>query len=112
EGSSRKTAGVRLWQRVLTFERSPLCETQINNSIDWPLGQLATVCCHHGIIVEVHIAVGLRPQPDTAGDRCRKFVLQIELAVEIAFDLLAGNADLEVVPDARRSRRVANPFHR
>src|SRR5262249_40950410 len=54
----------------------------------------------------------LRPQPDAACDWRRKLVLQIELAVEIAFDLIAGNAYLKVVPGACRCRRIANPFDR
>jgi hypothetical protein len=37
-------------------------------------------------------------------------VLKIKLAVEIGLDLRACDADLEIVPLARRGRRVANPF--
>ena len=38
-----------------------------------------------GELVEMHVAVRLRPQADLPGDRFRQRVLQIELAVEIAF---------------------------
>src|SRR3954447_20934347 len=64
----------------------------------------------HGVVVEVHVTVGFRPEPDAAADRRRPVVLQSELAVEIAFDLLACDIDLEVVPGACRSRCIADPF--
>src|SRR6266498_5287271 len=64
------------------------------------------------IIGEIHVAVRLGPQSDASGNRRRQRMLEIELAVEIAFDLVAGDANLEVVPLPGRGRRVPNPFHR
>ena len=66
----------------------------------------------HGEVVEIHVAVGLRPQADASGDRLGQDVLQVELAVEIAGDLGPLDRDLEVVPLARRRRGVADPFDR
>src|SRR5437762_2038847 len=63
-----------------------------------------------GIIGEIHVAVGLRPQSDAPGDRLGQRVLEMELAVEIALDLDAGDADFELVPLSARGRRIANPF--
>src|SRR6185295_8423132 len=63
-------------------------------------------------VVEVDVAVGLRPQPDASVDGLRQHMLQVELAVEIARDLGARDLHLEVVPLAGRGRRVANPFDR
>src|SRR4051794_34834586 len=82
----------------------------------WPakgVGKLLPIVgCDYGIVVEIHIAIRLRPQTDPACNRCREVVLQVELAIEIAFDLLTGDAHLEVVPCARRRWRIANPFDR
>src|SRR5262245_61936346 len=66
----------------------------------------------HRIVVKVDVTVGLRPQTDSAADRHRQRVLEIALAVEIALDLAARDLEAEVVPGARRGRRIANPFHR
>src|SRR4029077_2570153 len=63
-------------------------------------------------VVEVDVAVGLRPQPDAAADGLWEHMLQVELAVEIARDLGARDLHLEVVPLAGRGRRVADPFDR
>src|SRR5262245_53544827 len=41
----------------------------------------------HGEVVEVHVAVGLRPQPDAARDRLGQDMLEVQLAVEIGRDL-------------------------
>src|SRR5262252_8834695 len=68
-------------------------------------------CCHREI-VEMHVAVCLRPQADLSGDGLWQRVLKVELAVEIAFYLVAGDADFQVVPLAGCCRCVANPFHR
>src|SRR6266849_3920210 len=62
-------------------------------------------------IVEMHVAVCLRPQADTTGHWFRQRVLQIELAVEIAFDLVARDTDLKIVPLTASRRRVSNPLH-
>src|SRR5262245_20432105 len=81
-------------------------------------GAAAPVCCRRNVIgslfgrryrvvVEVDVAVRLRPETDAAADRRRPLVLERELAVEIAFDLLAVDLDLEIVPGARRRRRIA-----
>src|SRR5215472_7909159 len=66
----------------------------------------------HSEFVEMHIAVCLRPQADLSGDGLWERVLKIELAVEVPFNLVAGNADFQVVPLAACRRGVANPFHR
>src|SRR5215204_2613516 len=66
----------------------------------------------HGEVVEIHMAVRLRPQADASGDRLRQDVLQLKLAVEVAFDLGAGDPHLEIVPLTGRGRRIADPFHR
>src|SRR5262245_51365612 len=66
----------------------------------------------HREVVEIDVAVGLRPQPDAPADGLRQHVLQLELAVEIARDLRARDLHLEVVPLARCGRRVADPFDR
>lgn len=58
----------------------------------------------YGVVREVHVAVGLRPKSDPAGERLRQRVLQIELAIEITFYLRAVHADLEVVPLPCRGR--------
>src|SRR6516162_6302259 len=63
-----------------------------------------------GEFVEVHVAVRLRPQADLPRDRFRQRVLQIELAVEIALDLVARDADFEVVPLPGCGRCVSDPF--
>jgi len=60
----------------------------------------------------MHVAVRLRPQANLPGDRFRQRVLQIELAVEIALDLVARDADFEVVPLPGCGRRVSDPFDR
>src|SRR5262245_556304 len=66
----------------------------------------------HGEVVEIDVAVGLRPQPDASADGFRQHMLQLELAVEISRDLGARDLHLEVVPLAGRGRRVADPFDR
>src|SRR5262245_61410408 len=66
----------------------------------------------HRVVIEVHVAVGLGPEPDATGDGLRKRVLQVKLAVEIGRDLGPGDTHLEVMPLAGRRRRVANPFDR
>jgi len=48
------------------------------------------------------VAVGLRPQADASRHRLGERMLQIELAVEIALNLCAADANLEVVPLMRR----------
>src|SRR5258707_10564721 len=58
----------------------------------------------------MHVAVRLRPQANLPGDRFRQRVLQIELAVEIALDLVARDADFEVVPLAGWGRGGFYPF--
>src|SRR5215831_14280988 len=63
-----------------------------------------------GKFIEMHVAVRLRPQPNLPGHRLRERVLQIELAVEIALHLVAGDADFEVVPLPAGGRRVSHPF--
>src|SRR5229473_104851 len=65
-----------------------------------------------GEFVEMHVAIRLRPQADLPGDRFRQRVLQIELAVEIALDLVARNADFEVMPLPGCGRGVSDPFDR
>ena len=62
-------------------------------------------------IIEMHVAVRLRPQADAARDRRRQGVLEIELAVEITFHIIVGNADLKVVPLLARCGRVPDPLH-
>src|SRR5215470_8828039 len=66
----------------------------------------------HGEIIEMHVAVCLRPQADLSGDGLWQRVLKIELAIEIPFNLVAGDADFQVVPLAGCCRCVANPFDR
>src|SRR5215472_18891147 len=66
----------------------------------------------HGEVVEVHVAVGLRPQPDAARDRLRQDMLEVQLAVETGRDLGPRELDLEIMTLVARRRRVANPFHR
>ena len=56
------------------------------------------------------MAIRLGPEANAAADGRRPFMLQIELAVEITLDLLARDRDLEIMPGARRGRRIANPF--
>src|SRR6266849_7896960 len=63
-------------------------------------------------IGEIHAAVRLRPKPYAPGNRLRQLMLEIELAVEVALDLGAGDADLELVPLAGCGRRVPDPCHR
>src|SRR5262249_42433020 len=70
------------------------------------------ICWRHREVVEIHVAVGLRPQADASRNRLGQDMLQVKLAVEIGRDLGPGDADLEVVPLAGRGRRIANPFHR
>src|SRR5712664_2702803 len=62
-------------------------------------------------IVEMHVAVCFRPQADTTGYWFGQRVLQIELAVEIAFDLVSSDTDLKIVPLPASRRRVSNPLH-
>src|SRR5262249_45344366 len=62
--------------------------------------------------VEMHVAIRLRPQTNLPGHRCRQRVLKVELAIEIALDLIARDADFEVVPLPGRGRRVSDPFDR
>src|SRR5262245_58098086 len=76
-----------------------------------PMQEAPSVCGRDGEVVEVDVAVRLRPQADAARHRRRQGVLEIELAIEIALDLGAGDADLQVVPLAARRRRVPNPLH-
>src|SRR5215468_9134720 len=45
----------------------------------------------HGEIIEMHVAVCLRPQADLSGDGLWQRVLKIELAIEIPFNLVAGD---------------------
>src|SRR5579859_255876 len=66
----------------------------------------------HHIVREVHVAVGFRPQANPARHGFGKRMLQIELAVEIAFDLGAGNTNLKVVPLLAGCRGISNPGHR
>src|SRR5262249_841338 len=61
----------------------------------------------HRVVVEVDMAVGLRPQADAAGNRLRQDVLELELAVQVAFDPGAGQAHLDVMPLARRGSGVS-----
>src|SRR5262245_5562247 len=77
-----------------------------------PMQEAPSVCGRDGEVVELDVAVRLRPQPDAARHRRRQGVLEVELAVEIAFDLGSGDADFQVVPLAARRRRVPDPFHR
>src|SRR4051794_1402993 len=61
-----------------------------------------SICRGHGIVVEVHVTVGLGPQADASADRRGPVMLERELAIEISFDLVAGDPHLEIVPGARR----------
>src|SRR5258708_36910199 len=67
---------------------------------------------HHRKIVEMHIAVRLRPQADLSRDGLWQRVLKIELAIEIAFNLVAGDANFQVMPLSGCRRAVATPSHR
>src|SRR5215471_3367512 len=58
------------------------------------------------------MTVRFRPQADAPRYRLRQRVLEVELAVEPALDLGAGDADFQVVPLAGRGRGVADPFDR
>src|SRR4029077_14438826 len=64
------------------------------------------------IVAEVHMAVGLRPQADAARYGLCKRVLEIKLAVEIAFNLRSSDANLKIVPLLCGSRRIPHPFDR
>src|SRR5215470_16795063 len=77
-----------------------------------PLSRHPSFARGHREIIEMHVAVCLRPQADLSGDGLRQRVLKIELAIEIPFNLVAGDTDFQVVPLAGCCRRVANPFHR
>src|SRR5262249_60798599 len=57
-----------------------------------------SICWRHGEVVEVHMAVGLRPQADSSRNRLGQDMLQVKLAVEIGRDLGPGDVHLEVVP--------------
>src|SRR5512133_98292 len=71
-----------------------------------------SVSRHHGEVVEIDVAVRFRPEPDLARDGLRQCVLEIELAVEITLDLVAGDADLQVMPLPAGGRRIPDPLDR
>src|SRR5262245_62116646 len=77
-----------------------------------PMQEAPSVCGRDGEVVELDVAVRLRPQADAARHRRRQGVLEVELAIEIALDLGTGDADFQVVPLAARRRRVPDPLHR
>src|SRR5436309_2614171 len=64
-----------------------------------------------GVIIEIHVTVGLGPQADATRYRVRQNMLKVELAVEIALDILTCNTDLEIVPLTCRRGRIADPLH-
>src|SRR5215510_5108411 len=64
------------------------------------------------IVIDVHMAIGLRPDPDLAGHRLGELVGEIELAVEITLHAVALDHDLEVMPGLRRRGHVTHPLHR
>src|SRR6476660_3038075 len=63
------------------------------------------------IIVEIHDAVGLRPHADFSRHRRRQSVIEIELAVQIAFDFRSADTDFQILPLPARGRRVADPLN-
>src|SRR4051794_16608675 len=65
-----------------------------------------------GVVGKIHMTVSLGPQADAARRGLRQPVFKIELAVEIALDLGAGDPDFEFVPLPGRGRRIAYPFDR
>ena len=65
---------------------------------------------YRGELVEMHVAVRFRPETDLSRNGFRPGVVQVQLAVEIALDLGAGDANLEVMPLACRGRCVADPL--
>src|SRR5919202_5643225 len=64
----------------------------------------------HREIVEVHVAIGLGPEADAPGHGRGQRVLQVALAVEVAFHSGARDADLELVPLMARGRGVPDPL--
>src|SRR5215210_7997545 len=90
--------------RVLPASRRP---TQAHSNAA-PVVSLISWCDR--VVAEVHVAVGLRPQSYTARHRLRQAVFKIELAVQIALNFGAIDANLQFVPLPRRSRRIAYPL--
>ena len=60
----------------------------------------------------MHVAVGFGPKANSAGYGLRKCLLQIALAIEIAFNLVTSYADLEVMPLLAGGRRIPHPGDR
>src|SRR5262249_49328800 len=67
--------------------------SNVNGHAGYALGMPACsslVRWGHDQIGEVHPTIGFGPKPDATGYRLGQLVLEIELAVEITFDLGAG----------------------
>src|SRR5262249_62352605 len=79
-------------------------------TIELPLRH-RSISRRHGEVVEVHVAVGLRPQADSSRNRLGQDMLQVKFAVEIGRDLGPGDADLEVVPLAGRGGGFVDSFY-
>src|SRR5262249_40583154 len=74
--------------------------------------QRTSIRRRHRKSVEVHMAIGLGPEPDAPGHGLWQRVIQVALAIEVAFHGGARDADFELMPLMARGWGVPNPLHR
>src|SRR3954447_23288732 len=63
----------------------------------------------HDVVRKMHIAVRFGPKANSPGYGFRQCVLQIALTIEVPFNLVTGDADLQVMPLLAGGRRISHP---
>src|SRR5215470_10076354 len=84
----------------------------VMKSVDMGSLPLSLGTATDAIVVDVHMAIGFRPNADLARDGLGKLMREVEFTVEVSLHGRALDHHLEVVPGLRRRRHVAHPIHR